>query len=163
MATGRCGWGTSCRLSLRAWCGSASPAPPTPLPDVLLAVLDTLRFGPDDEAIAARLSSPDFGVAGNGREDVDLRYPIDLHDGVLGDRWRHAIVASNTGLVEIRNYEDHGYRLFVGQRAPIRIKAREAITIDMRVYDSGIVPVVVAPDYGFARLVTYLDLSEFGE
>jgi hypothetical protein len=127
--------------------------------DDLLPVLDTIRFGDEDGAIAVRLSSPDFTVAGPPREEVDGRYPIDLHGGTLGAQWRFAIGEANTGLVEIRNFEDHGYRIVVGGQEPFRLNARKAVTVDMRLLGAGVVPISAIPDFGFARLVTYVDLE----
>lgn len=125
----------------------------------LLPILDTIRFGEEDGAIAVRLSSPDFTVPGPSREEVDGRYPINLHGGALGDQWRLALGEANTGLVEIRNYEDHGFRVVVGGQESFRLNARKAVTLDMRVLGAGVVPITAIPDYGFARLVAYVDLT----
>lgn len=127
--------------------------------DDLVPTLDTIRFGAEDGAIAVRLSSPEFTVAGPSKDEVDGRYPVELHGGALGDQWRFALGDANTGLVEIRNYEDSGYRIFVGGQEPFRLKARKAVTLDMRVLGAGVVPITAVPDYGFARLVTYVDLK----
>ena len=127
--------------------------------DDLVPILDTIRFGAEEDAIAVRLSSPEFTVAGPSKDEVDGRYPVDLHGGVLGDQWRFALGDANTGLVEIRNYEDHGYRILVGGQEPFRLNARKAVTFDMRVLGAGVVPITAVPDYGFGRLVTYVDLK----
>lgn len=127
--------------------------------DDLVPILDTIRFGAEDGAIAVRLSSPEFTVAGPSEDEVDGRYPVHLHGGVLGDQWRFALGDANTGLVEIRNYEDHSYRIVVGGQEPFRLNARKAVTLDMRLLGAGVVPIMAVPDYGFARLVTYVDLK----
>jgi len=127
--------------------------------DDLLPILDTIRFGEEEGAIAVRLSSPEFTVAGPSKDEVDGRHPVDLHGGVLGDQWQFALGDANTGLVEVRNYEDHAYRIVVGGQEPFRLNPRKAVTLDMRVLGAGVVPITAVPDYGFARLVTYVDLE----
>lgn len=40
------------------------------------------------------------------------------------------------------------------------MNVRQAVTLDMHVLGAGLVQITAIPDYGFARLVTWVDLND---